>query len=108
MQFAQPTISGIQSNINQLSPYTQPNQAIPSEAFSTSQMMYNNPYAPQLQAGAGTASQLGEAAAANQFNIGNQLIPGASQILTTGFDPENALRARMQQQVVDQTSAALS
>ena len=109
MNFAQPTIGGIQSNIQGGV------QAYPSAAMSAIPMaqqtlgnLYSNPYAGTYQAAARPASQLGESAAVNAYNIGGQLIPGASQILQTGFDPEQALQTRMQQAIVDQTNAALS
>lgn len=50
--------------------------------------------APQIQGAGNTA-----------INAGNSLVPFATQTLNTGFDPQNALYAKQQQQNTDQTRA---
>lgn len=42
------------------------------------------------------------------YAMGDLSLPYSSSILNTGFDPENALRAREEQRLSDSTSAALS
>jgi hypothetical protein len=117
-QFNMPNMSGAANNaysgIGGLQPYTDLASSALPYAQSTFQNLYNNPYAGQAQQGAGTASGLGQNAALNAYGTGGQLtgagmslMPYAQNIMQTGFDPQNALYARMQQQVQDQTRAGL-
>ncbi len=76
------------------------------------QSLVNNPYARYFQQGANNIAPLGMNAgitaygAGQNFNqAGQSLVPFASQIQQTAFDPQNALYARTQQQLVDQTRA---
>jgi hypothetical protein len=73
----------------------------------------NNPYIGQYQQGAGVAGGLGQGAGLGTFGYGQGvqgmgagLEPGVEQLMTLGFDPQNALYARTQQQLQDQTRAA--
>lgn len=74
--------------------------------------LLNNPYGNEAQLTSNTVAQLG-AGIANQGlfqggqlnNLGVGVEPYASQILQTGFDPQNALYNRTQQQLTDQTNA---
>ena len=72
----------------------------------------NNPYAGQYQQGAGVVGQQGVAAGQQAYGAGSQLeqsglstLPDVQALLSMGFDPQNALYARTQQQVTDQTNA---
>lgn len=56
--------------------------------------MINSPYAGGYQAGADVASQLGGAAALNQFTGGGQLYGMGGQIYNTAFDPRSDLYNR--------------
>lgn len=78
------------------------------------QGLVHSPYAGAYQQGAGTAGQLGQLQALNQYGIGqgitglgmNQLAPYAGQVMNTAMDPQQALYQRTLQQVRDQTGAA--
>ena len=73
----------------------------------------SNPFAPQAQAGAQTASTYGtgtvvpqqQQAAASLQGLGNQNASFAPQALAQGFDPMNANYNRLFQQNQDQTNA---
>lgn len=91
-----------------------PGQGLPPELLqqfqNISQSLYNNPYAQQYQQGANAAAPLGQNAAQSAYGLGQNLqqqgqslVPYASQIEQTAFDPQNALYARTLQQVQDQT-----
>lgn len=74
--------------------------------------LLNNPYAAGAQDSANNIAALGPgiagqsfAGASNLQNLGNLAAPYASQILQTGFDPQNALYNRTRQQLTDQTNA---
>lgn len=75
--------------------------------------LQNNPYAAGQQntanqAGAyltGTVAPNAQQGAAQLQGLGNAAAPYASQILQTGFDPQNALYNRTQQQLTDQLNA---
>src|SRR5258708_23118892 len=67
-----------------------------------------------MQQGAGVASGLGQNAAMGAYGAGGQLmgagqqlLPWGQQIMNTGFDPQQALYHRTQQQTQDQTRAGL-
>ena len=84
------------------------------------QNLYNNPYAGQAQQGANVTGALGQQAAVNAYgqggnlqntgqsviNAGQSLVPYASQITNTAFDPQSALYNRTLQQTTDQQQAA--
>lgn len=80
---------------------------------NASSNIQNNPYAGLAQNtanqagayGTGTLAPAEQGAASQLFGLGNQASPYASQILQTGFDPQNALYNRTQQQVTDQLNA---
>lgn len=79
------------------------------------QNIYNNPYAVGAQQGAGVAAQLGQQGAQNAYDWGGQqvaqaqsLVPYASQIMNTAFDPQQALYNRMLQQLQEQQRAGQS
>lgn len=74
-------------------------------AQATAASLYNNPYAGGYQSGANTASGLGQNAALSGYGTGQyltgagtSLIPWASSIMQTGFDPQNALYNQLYQQ----------
>jgi hypothetical protein len=89
------------------------------QAQQTSQNLYNNPFASQGLQGAQQGAGMGGQAAMTGFNTGagmvgegqglmgagNSLIPYASQIMQSGFDPQQQLYNRTLQQVQDQTRA---
>lgn len=90
------------NQINSLSP----------QAFQTGQDMFNNPYGPQFQAGANMAAPMGMNAALQQFfggsalaGAGMNMVPYASQIMNTAFDPQRGLYDRTFQQAIEQTRA---
>lgn len=92
------TIGGIQGGINSLSPYSSLGTSVLPYAQTTSNNLYNNPYAPQAQAGANQAAGIGQTAALGGYNTGGQiagagtsLLPYATSILNTAFDPQQAL-----------------
>jgi hypothetical protein len=81
-------------------------------AQNTFQSLYNNPYSGQALQGAQGAAGMGGMAANNQFALGQgaagagaSLIPYASQVMQSGFDPQQALYNQQFQQNVDQTRA---
>jgi hypothetical protein len=84
-------------------------------AQNTFQNLYNNPYSGQALGGAQGAAGMGAAAAGNQFALGQgaagagaSLIPYASQVMQSGFDPQQALYNQQFQLNQDQTNAALA
>jgi hypothetical protein len=85
----------------------------PQQAQGITQGLINSPYSGGYQAGAGTAGQLGQLQALNQFGVGqgvtglglNQLAPYAGQVVNTAMDPQNQLYQRTLQQVMDQSGA---
>lgn len=75
----------------------------------------NNPYAGLYQQGAGQAGGMGIAGGQQAYGAGGQLmnsglstLPDVTALLNLGFDPQNALYARTQQQVQDQSAAQAS
>ena len=89
-----------------------PGQITPGLQKATTNLV-NNPYAGMAQGGANTAGMYGTqtlapsmATGANQlFGLGNSGAPYGSQILQTGFDPQQALYNRTLGQVTDQSNA---
>jgi len=76
---------------------------------ASAEAAYNNPYAPGAQAGAITAGQMGQQGAINTFNTGQgivgqgqSIVPYATSIANTAFDPQQALYNRTVQQLTDQ------
>lgn len=85
------------------------------QASDITQGLVNNPGANQMIQGANSAAGMGQGAANNTFGlgqylaqIGQSLSPYAGQILNQGFDPQNALYNRTQQQNQEQTNANLA
>jgi hypothetical protein len=83
---------------NQQSTYAGLGQSVLPQAQQTASNLYSNPYAATAQTGANAAAGLGTNAAYSGYNTGaglvgagNSLIPYAQQIMTAGFDPQNAL-----------------
>src|SRR5258708_10034458 len=100
--------------IGNLGQYTSMASSAMPYAQNTFQNLYNNPYAGGMQQGAGVASGLGQNAAMGAYGAGGQLmgagqqlLPWGQQIMNTGFDPQQALYHRTQQQTQDQTRAGL-
>lgn len=86
--------------------------ALTSQYQQQTQQLLNNPYAAGAQQSANDIAAMGVpianasfAGASNLQGMGNTLVPYASQILQTGFDPQNALYNRTQQQITDQANA---
>ena len=99
------------SGTGNLSQYNVAGQNLP-QYQQLAQGMVNNPYAGQYQQGAGQAGQVGQQSGMNAYNAGGQLtsgalsaMPGVEQMLSMGFDPQNAMYAKMQQQNQDQANA---
>jgi len=104
--------NNLQGWINNQIPTWQAGQQTIPYAQNTFQNLYNNPYASQALGGAQFGAQLGGQAGLNQFGTGQALtgaglgmLPYASQIMQTGFDPQQALYSRTLQQVQDQQNA---
>lgn len=73
----------------------------------------NNPGQQQMIGGAQGAAALGAGAATQQYGLGNflegvgtSMMPYANAIMQQGFDPQNALYARTQQQLQEQVGAS--
>lgn len=73
----------------------------------------NNPFGDQYLQGQQGAAQLGAGAAGSAYGMGNfltgigsSLYPYANQIMQAGYDPQNALYGRTQQQLQEQTRAS--
>lgn len=89
-----------------------PNYALP-QYQSISNDLVNNPYAQGAQqagvnagAAAGSIANQQYTAAGTLQGMGSQAAPYGQQILQTGFDPQQALYNRTQQQTMDQLQAA--
>jgi hypothetical protein len=85
------------------------------QASGIAQNMVNNPYAGLYQQGANTTAGAGWGVGGGQIgagmdlmNAGQGMLPYAQSILQTGFDPQNALRDRTQQQLTDSIRAGES
>lgn len=103
--------SGAYRGIQSLGQYNLGGQNMPAYE-SLVQQSVNNPYAGQYQQGAGVAGQYGQQAGVGAYNAGGSLmgssldlLPDVSALVNLGFDPQNALYARTQQQVQDQNNA---
>lgn len=81
-----------------------PGQVIPQLGAYTN-LLQNNPYASQAQAGANVAANYGTGAAGQQVSAANQLFGAGSQVLGTGFDPNQGLYNQGLQQLTDQSNA---
>jgi hypothetical protein len=99
--------SGAYSGIQNLGPYTNMASSAMPFAQSTFGNLYNNPFSTPLQSGGGVAGALGQNAGLNAYGAGGNLMPYAQSLLTTGFDPQQALYSRTAQQTTDQTRAGL-
>lgn len=122
--FQMPGMTGAATNalggINSISSTTSgvPNQTAPLYQ-NTALGQYNNPYADMYLTGAQTAGNMGRFAGEQGFSAGrtamdsgntfqtaaNSVIPYASSIAQTAFDPQNALYAKTQHDLIDQTRA---
>jgi hypothetical protein len=90
-------------------------QGLAGQGQGYTQNILSNPFAGGYQGAAGTAGGQytalgGNATGASNalYGAGNAALPYASQILQAGFDPQNALYARTQNQVQQQTLAGLA
>ena len=117
-QFQMPNMGQAANNafgqIGDLSQYTNLASGSLPYAQNIFQGTYNNPFAGGAQSGAGVTSGLGENAAlgaygagANLTGAGMNMLPYASSIMNTAFDPEQTLYNRTLQQTTDQTRAGL-
>ena len=102
---------GAQTGTQGLSQYNVGGQTLPQYSNLVQQGV-NNPYAPGFQSGAGGAGQMGMQAGANAYGMGGALggaslgtLPDVNALLQLGFDPQNALYSKLQQQNTDQTRA---
>lgn len=103
-----------QAGVNAMFPYALsiPGQVIPGLEGATSALT-SNPYVPLAQASANTAGAYGlgtlapnqAAGSSALFGLGGMGAGAAPQILSTGFDPQQALYNRTQQQIIDQSNA---
>lgn len=100
--------------ISGLPQYNTYGQSMPQwqQAFTNT---FSNPYAQQYQNNANTAAQTGWGTGMAQVGGGNALmgagasmLPYAQQMLQMGFDPQNAIHDRTQQQLTDSTRAGLN
>jgi hypothetical protein len=80
-------------------------------ATNTFNQAYNNPYAGQMQAGAGQAGNALNSVGTQGLNnstalssAANSLLPGAQQVMQQGLDPQSALFNQQQQLVRDQSN----
>lgn len=94
-------------------PATQYGQQFLPQYEQATQNLYNNPYAGTAQQGSLQAGQMGQQAAQSATQAGQQiqgygqsLVPLAQGIANTAMDPQQALYARTQQQLQDQTRAS--
>jgi hypothetical protein len=106
-----PYAGGLPSGISGLNQYNLGGQNL-GQYQGLTQAGINNPYAGGYQQGAGVAGGWGQQGGAQQFGAGAGLIgesqgfqPDVQSLLAMGFDPQNALYARTQQQVQDQANA---
>jgi hypothetical protein len=83
------------------------------QGMATGQQLYNNPYVGQTQQGAQGGANLGMGGALDAYSAGlglsgnaQTMLPFASQIMSTGFDPQGDLYAREYQKMIDQQRAA--
>lgn len=91
---------------------TFPQQFLPQLNTAT-QGMINNPYASAAQDASnasaaymsGTLAPMQQQNAQTLQNLGQQAVPYGQQILQTGFDPQQSLYNRTQQQLTDQLGA---
>ncbi len=122
-QFNMPNMTNAANNaysgINNLTGTGVPNQTAPLYQ-QTALGQYNNPYADMYLAGAQTAGNMGQFAGEQGFSAGRtamdtgntfqtaarSVIPYAGAIANTAFDPQNALYAKTQHDLIDQTRAA--
>lgn len=117
-QFNMPNMGAAANNafsgIQGLKPFSDASfSTIPNaqQAFGTA---FNNPGAGAMIGGANPAMSMGTTAATNAFaggtgleNAGFNMMPYATSILNTGFDPQTSLYNRTVQQLTDQTRAGL-
>jgi hypothetical protein len=97
----------------ELSNYNVAGQYLP-QYQQIAQSSVNNPYAPSWLQGAEQASQMGMGAGQGAFGAGGALtsnalsqLPNVNALMSLGFDPQNALYSKLQQQNTDQTNARL-
>lgn len=110
--------TGAYGGITGLAGQDVPQQTVPLYQ-QTAMQQYNNPYAQMFLQGAQGGAQMGQQAGTTGFGsgagtigtgqtfqgAGMSSIPYAQQIAQTAFDPQNALYAKTQQDLVDQTRA---
>lgn len=94
--------SGALSGINNLAGFNL--YDIPN-ATNVSYGLFNNPYAPQTQAGAGTAGAMGTAGAANEFGAGGALYGAGGTMLNNVFNNQPQLYNYLQNQNFQQANA---
>jgi len=113
-----PNMTGIanqaQSDISGLSGMNLPAQLIPQYQAVTGQMGFGNPFAPSAITNAANTGAAGMGVGANMLGAGNlitgagaNLLPYSTNLLQSGFDPQQALYGRTLQQLQDQTRSGL-
>ncbi len=105
---------GAYSGIGNLGQYNVAANLLP-QYQNIAQNIVNNPYAGQYMQGAGAGGALGMGSGVNAYGAGGQItgnalsqLPDVNALLSLGFDPQNALYSKLQQQNTDQTRAGLS
>jgi hypothetical protein len=113
-QFQGQADQGAISGIGSLGQYNTAGASLPQYGQIT-QNVVNNPYAGLYQQGANNTAAAGWGVGQGQIGAGMDLmgagqamLPYAQSILQTGFDPQNALRDRTQQQLTDSIRAGES
>lgn len=99
--------SSLLGGIGNLGSYNAYSQLYP-QFSSIGQGIVNDPNAASFQAGAGTASGLGQNAALGSYGQGAGLYDLAGMITGTAFDPQSSLYNQQLQQTQDQQRAANS
>jgi hypothetical protein len=97
---------GAYSGVGGLSQYNVPGQLM-GQYGNIAQSAVNNPYAQQYQAGSNQAGATGYGAGQQIAGGSLSMMPDVQALLSLGFDPQNALYSKLQQQNQDQTNAQL-
>lgn len=99
------------AGIGGLNSYNTYGQYLP-QAQGLAQGIVNNPYQGQYQQGADVSGGLQQGAGFQSYGAGGALnqaaggtLPDIQALMTMGFDPQNALYSKLQQQNTDQTNA---
>ena len=94
------------SGIGSLGQYNVPGQLLP-QYQQIAQQGVNKPYASQYQQGANATGAAGMASGAGITGTAMGELPGVNALLSMGFDPQNALYSKLQNQNQQQNAAIL-